>query len=182
MLTAHPLKHADSTAPTPAPPASAMVAAQHMDNDGEATTEGIQRKYAPLFESARQACQAHLRNGDHRGVVRESTWMCRLDDALVEDICALTGTSALQAQPFRNLRRSDIELFHEAARQGGNAAACLRAEQLMQSVRARSLRALSDLAPMPPAVDDSYDERFRDYGGMVADLDALTEAIAPHRS
>ncbi len=181
MLTAHPLKHADSAAPTPAPPVSAMVAAKQTASNGEATTEAIQRKYAPLFERARQACQAHLMNGDYRGVVRESIWMCRLDDALVDDICALTGTSALQAQPFRNIRRSDIELLHEAARQGGNAAACLRAEQLMQSVRARSLRALSDLTPKAPESDNAYDERFRDYGCMVADLDALTEAPTSHR-
>ena len=127
MLTAHPLKHADSAAPTPAPPVSAMVAAKQTASDSEATTEAIQRKYAPLFERARQASQAHLMNGDYRGVVRESIWMCRLDDALVDDICALTGTSALQAQPFRNIRRSDIELLHEAARQGGNAAACAKA-------------------------------------------------------
>ncbi len=177
MLTTHPSKHTDSGAQSLAAPASAKVTGQSMANGREATTEVIQRKYALLFESARQACQAHSLNGDHRGVVRESTWMCRLDDALVDDICALTGTSVLQAQPFRNLRRSDIELFHEAARQGGNAAACLRAEQLMQSVRAGSLRALSDLAPKAPAADETYDERFRDYGCVVADLDALTDAV-----
>ena len=177
MLTAHPLKHADSAAQSLAAPASAKVTGQSMAHGSEATTEFIQRKYTLLFESARHACQAHSLNGDYRGIVRESTWMCLLDDALVDDICALTGSSALQAQPFRNLRRSDIELFHEAARQGGNTAACLRAEQLMQSVRARSLQALSDLAPKAPAADEPYDERFRDYGCLVADLDALTDAV-----
>jgi hypothetical protein len=140
--------------------------------------ERILKKYTPFFEQARRACQAHLLAGNHAGIVREVTLMCSLDDALVSDLCLATDKSLQQAQTFRNIRRDDIELLRTAARCTGNTAASLRAEQLLRNVRERSLLALSDLRKSSATVE-AYDERFRDYGSVVADLDEIAPLPTP---
>lgn len=144
----------------------------------DSVSERILKKYTPFFEHARRACQAHLLASDHAGIVREVTLMCSLDDALVSDLCLATDKSLQQAQTFRNIRRDDIELLRTAARCTGNTAASLRAEQLLQNVRERSLLALSDLRKSSTAVE-AYDERFRDYGSVVADLDEIAPLPTP---
>lgn len=144
----------------------------------DSTSERILKKYTPFFEQARRACQAHLLADNHAGIVREVTLMCSLDDALVSDLCLATGTSLQQAQTFRNIRRDDIELLRAAAQCTGNTAASLRAEQLLRNVRERSLQALSDLRKIS-ATAEAYDERFRDYGSVVADLDAIAPLPTP---
>lgn len=145
----------------------------------DSAAERILKKFVPFFEHARRACQAHLLAGNHAGIVREVTLMCSLDDALVSDLCLATDTSLQQAQTFRNIRRDDIELLRTAARCIGNTAASLRAEQLLRNVRERSLLALSDLRKSSAAAVESYDERFRDYGSVVADLDEIAPLPTP---